>query len=297
MEQDFSGIARSGRLRPAFVLSAILAILLVVAAIPGAFVDGLYRDTRLIVAADRGSDLLTLLLYVPVLAISLYHSYRGSLRAQIVWLGLVSWVLYYYVLYAYGIRFTALFLVHVAVVSVATFILAIVLRRADVSSLARQFSSSVPRRLVAIYLWIVATMFTFLWLADIVPALLKNQAPQRLVEMGTTSNPVEINDLAFIIPLLVTAGLWTWRKHPAGYLLAGVLLGLATATMAALIPGAPIFLGGAPDPIYSAVAVVSLALLIALLRGVRRGAEAAAPAQDPDRDVIRAASSQRSLKA
>src|ERR671939_2025752 len=131
MEQDFSGIARTGRLRPAFALSAILAILLVVAAIPGAFVDGLYRDTRLIVAADRGSDLLTLLVYVPVLAISLYHSCRGSLRAQIVWLGLVSWVLYYYVLYAFGIRFTALFLGHVAGVSVPRSIPEIVRGRAD----------------------------------------------------------------------------------------------------------------------------------------------------------------------
>jgi hypothetical protein len=274
MEERFSGIAPLPRLKSAFVLSAVLAVLLVVAAIPGAFVSGLYRDTAIIVAADRGSDLLTLCVYVPVLAISLYYSSRGSLRAQIVWLGLVSWVLYYYVLYAYGIRFTPLFLVHVAVMSTAAFILATVLRRADVTSLAGQFSHAVPRRVVAVYLWIVAAMFGFLWLADIVPALVKNQVPQRLAELGTTSNPVEINDLAFIIPMLVLAGVWTWAKRPSGYLLAGILLGLATATMAALIPGAPIFAGEPPDPIYSAVAVVSLALLVALLTQVRVGAEA-----------------------
>jgi hypothetical protein len=279
MEPRYSGIAPLPRLKSAFVLSAVLAVLLVVAAIPGAFVSGLYRDTAIIVAADRGSDVLTLCVYVPVLAISLYYSSRGSLRAQIVWLGLVSWVLYYYVLYAYGIRFTPLFLVHVAVISTAAFILAIVLRQADVTSLAGQFSPAVPRRVIAVYLWIVAAMFGFLWLADIVPALVMNHIPQRLAELGTTSNPVEINDLAFIVPLLVLAGVRTWGKRAAGYMLAGILLGLATATMAALIPGAPIFAGEPPDPIYSGVAVVSLALLVALLAKVRVGAEAATGVQ------------------
>jgi hypothetical protein len=293
MEESFSGIAPPQRLKPAFVLTAVLAALLIVAAIPGAFVAGIYRDTSIIVAADRGSDLLTLFLYVPILAVSVYYSSRGSLRAQIVWLGLVSWVLYYYILYAFGMRFTRLFLLHVAIVSTAAFILAIVLRRTDPNWLAGQFFHSVPRHLIVVYLWIVAVMFALLWLADIVPALVRNQVPQRLSELGTTSNPVEINDLAFIVPLLVLAGLWSWRRRPEGYLLAGILLGLATATMAALIPGGPIFAGIPPDPIYSTVAVLSLVLLVALLRGVRAPAETTTRLGEPEEELGAVAASGR----
>ena len=266
---SYAGVATTAALKPAFILSAALVVLLVVAAVPGVFVSGLYHDPASIIATDRGSDLVTLVVFVPALAIVLFHAHRGSLRAQVIWLGLVSWVLYAYVVYAFGINFTPLFLVHVAIVSLAVFTLAIVIRRTDIAALGSQFATSMPRRIVAIYLWIVAAMFSFLWLADAIPASLGNRTPERLAALQSTSNPVEINDLAIIMPLLIVAGFWTWRRRPGGYLLAGVLLGLATATMGAIVPGGPIFGGMAVDPLYAGVAIVSLAVWIVFLRTIR----------------------------
>lgn len=274
MDRDSpAGIAETAALKPAFILSAALVVLLVAAAIPGAFVSGLYHDPTSIIATDRGSDLVTLFVFVPALAIALFYANRGSLRAQVIWLGLVSWVLYAYVVYAFGLNFTPLFLVHVAIVSLAAFTLAIVIRRTDIAALGSQFATSIPRRVVAIYLWIVGAMFSFLWLADAIPASLGNRTPERLAALQSTSNPVEINDLAIIIPLLVLAGYWTWRRRPGGYLLAGVLLGLATATMGAIVPGGPIFGGTAVDLLYAGVALVSLILWIVFLSriGVQPG--------------------------
>jgi hypothetical protein len=278
-----TGIAETAALKPAFILSAALVVLLVAAAIPGVFISGLYHDPASIVATDRGSDLVTLFVVVPAVSIALFHSYRGSLRAQVIWLGLVSWALYAYVVYAFGLNFTPLFLVHVAIVSLAVFTLAIVLRRTEIATLGSQFAASMPRRIVAFYLWVVAAMFSFLWLADTIPASLGNRTPERLAALHSTSNPVEINDLAIIIPLLVLAGYWTWKRRAVGYLYAGVLLGLATATMAAIVPGAPIFGGMAVDPLYAGVAALSLMIWIVFLSRVRsshvtavRGTEAPA---------------------
>jgi hypothetical protein len=139
-----------------------------------------------------------------------------------------------------GANFTPMFLVYVAIVSLAIFTLAIVLRRTEIAGLASQFATSMPRRIVAIYLWIVAAMFSFLWMADTIPATLGDRTPDRLAALQSTSNPVEINDLAIIIPLLVLAGYWTWKQRPVGYLLAGALLELATATLSAIVPGGSI---------------------------------------------------------
>jgi hypothetical protein len=58
------------------------------------FASGFYHDPAAISATDRGSDLVTLFVFAPALAVALLYAYRGSLRAQVIWLGLVSWVLY-----------------------------------------------------------------------------------------------------------------------------------------------------------------------------------------------------------
>lgn len=259
------GIASRKQLTIPFLLSAIAAALMVVAALPGVVVGSLYRDTRAIVATDRGSDLFTLIVAVPVLAISIFYGRRGSLRAQIVWLGAMSWVAYNYAVYSFGLNFTGLFLIHVAILSLAVFVLAFAVRRIDVTLLGADQWSAIPRRSTALFLWVVGAVFSALWLADSFPASLTGSLPARLVALRTTSNPVEVNDLAIVIPALVLAGVWAWQRRPIGYLLAGTLLGLATFTMAALLPGGPIFAGQAPDPMYVAVAAVSAVVWVAFV--------------------------------
>lgn len=269
-----SGIASRDRLKLPLMLSAIAAVLLIVAAALGVFAGSLYHDTSSIVATDRGSDLFTLVIAVPALAISLFYSWRGSLRAQIVWLGIMSWVAYNYVVYAYGLNFTSLFLVHVAIVGLAVFSLVFAIRRVDARVLATKRWSSMPRRLTALYLWAVGAIFSVLWLVDSVPPSLMGGVPARLAALHTTSNPVEINDLAIIIPALVLAGIWAWQRRPVGYLLAGTLLGLASCTMAALLPGGPIFAGQSPDLVYSAIALLSAVTWIAFLINAKEPAKA-----------------------
>lgn len=262
------GIANRRQLAVPLALSGAIVALLVIASAPGIFVASLYHDTSTIIATDRGTDLVALVLVVPALAVSIFYSRRGSLRAQIVWLGLVAWTAYNYAVYAYGLNFTPLFLVYVAILSLAVFTLALMIRRVNVAALAAQIQSSMPRRVIAIYLWAVGALFSFLWLTDAVPASLSTTTPARLAALHTTSNPVEINDLAVIIPTLVLAGIWTWQRRPIGYLLAGVMLGLATVTLGALLPGAPIFGGQTPDPVYAAVSLVSLIIWVVFLSKV-----------------------------
>lgn len=287
MEGAHRGIAPVDRLRPAFVLSAILVVLLIAVSIPGIFIAGFYHDTPAVTATDRGNDLVSLLLIAPALAVSLAYSMRGSLRAQIIWLGLTGWAAYNFAIYAYGLNFTPMFLVQVAILSLAIFILAIVIRRVDTAGLATQFGT-VPRRTVAGFLWLVAAVFGFLWLSDVIPATLSGGTPAALAKLKATSNPVEVNDLAIIVPMLVVAGLWTWVRRPVGYLLAGVMLVMATATLGAIVPGGPLFGGVAFDPMYAAVALVSLLLLVTFLSRVPRVAGTVSRPRLAGPDVVRA---------
>lgn len=259
------GVAPTSALAWPMRLTVGIAVLLVAAAGIGAFSPGLYHDTPTINASDRGSDLFTLLLIVPALFASVVYSARGSVRAQVVWLGLVSWVLYNYVVYSFGINFTPLFLAHVALVSLSLFTLVLVIRRTDVAGLRGQFSAGMPRRSIAGFLFVVAGMFAILWLSDVLPATFSGGTPARLRALQITSNPVEVNDLGVIVPLLVLAGVWTWQRREVGYLMAGILLTMATLTMAALVPGGPQFAQTALDPVSIGVAAFSLGFLLLFL--------------------------------
>ena len=262
MNVQISGIAPREALEWPLRLSVGIVLLLIVAALPGVLFPGLYHDTPGIIASDRGSDLVTLSLFVPALAVSVFYSARGSLRGQMVWLGLVSFVLYNYVVYSFGISFTPLFLVHVALVSLSVFTLVTVIRKAETGTLTGQFSASMPHRVVVAALIVMAAMFSILWLSDVLPATIGGGIPARLSDLHATSNPVEVNDLGVIIPMLLLAALWTWQRRPVGYLMAGILFVVATATMTALIPGARLFGRTAVDPTSAGIAALSLALVL-----------------------------------
>lgn len=46
----------------------------------------------------------------------------------------------------------------------------VAIRRTDVAGLRGQFSSGMPRRSIAGFLFVVAGMFAILWLSDVLPA-------------------------------------------------------------------------------------------------------------------------------
>lgn len=65
--------------------------------------------------------------------------------------------------------------------------------------------------------------FGLLWLGDIVPAI-GGAAPPEGVEANGMPNPVYALDLAFAIPAVVASGVMLLRRHPAGPLVAAVVL-------------------------------------------------------------------------
>jgi hypothetical protein len=253
------------RLQPAYWLSAAMIPLLMVAAIAGLFFPSLYRDGPIVTSTDRGTDLATLVIYVPTLVVSLILARRGSHRAQIVWIGIVGWITYNYVVYAFAVRFNPLFLVYVALVSLSVFTLAIVLRRYDPDAVASYIKPSLPVKVISVFLALTAALFLLLWTSDILIATFGHPAPKEI----PAGNAVEVNDLAVAIPLLVLAAVRLWQRRATGYALAGVMLTVGGATLLALIPGV-FFRGFSVEVLmYLAFGLACVALLGVFLANVR----------------------------
>ena len=76
---------------------------------------GLYQyDTVNLAAQAIGQDMVTLLVGIPLLIISVTLSKKGSLQGKVLLPGTLTYFLYTYVSYAFGVAYNILFLVYVS---------------------------------------------------------------------------------------------------------------------------------------------------------------------------------------
>jgi hypothetical protein len=259
----------------AYRLSAALAVLLLVASVVGLFVPSVYRDPREWADQARGINLVDLVITLPTLAASIMLASRGSWRARIVWLGILGYVLYDEVIFAFDVAFNPLFLVYVGILSLSFWSLIVILTRLDVDALRLRFSLETTIRAVSLYLLAVAALFFLVWMKGIVPAILSNTTPADIVKAGLPTNPVHVLDLGFLLPAFVLAAIWLMRRRPWGYALAGPLLVIQSILGLNIIASAlfPLWDGQSVSlaiaPLFVIIIVVSVVLAARYLRSLR----------------------------
>lgn len=252
---------RKGDFTVCYWLSGILAVLLLVATLGGLFLPGLYRDTPAMVIQAHGQDLETLLFGLPLLVIAQIFVMRGSDRALLAWLGVLAFILYTYMIFAFSAVFNEFFLLYVAIVSLSFFTLLLVLRNINPEAIRTRFDERTPVKVVSIYLLVVAAFFLLAWMKDIIPALLSGKIPAVIVQSGIPTNPVYVLDLSVLLPLFVLASVWLWQRRPWGYVLSAVFLIMAIALALGILSMA-FFLYLADQPMDVVPVVFTLLLVL-----------------------------------
>jgi hypothetical protein len=257
-------------------LTMPIAILLWIAAGSELLFDGLFpSDTPYFVAQAIGQDVVTLAVALPALAISAILVSRGSERARLVWLGALVYVLYTYVIYAFQLHFNSLFLVYVALLGCSLYALIGGLATTDLAEIKARFTERTPVKAASILLAVVAILFYFAWLSELVPALVAGGVPQSVTQNGTPTNGVHVLDMAWILPAMGLAAFWLWRKQTLGYTLAGalltfqILLVLAIISMTIFMARYDQSISGGQAGIFGIVGIVNLGMLVCYLRGLK----------------------------
>lgn len=221
-------VAPSARVVPpsgaAYRLSAMLAVVSVAAAGLTFFVPNVLLGPAVMNGSARGTALIVLVLGVPILLIAMRAAVRGSVSAVIAWLGALGYLLYNAVMFAFATPFNRLFLVYVAMLSLALWSVIALVSGVDRAALRERIRESMPVRGIAIYLWVIVALNTLVWLRAIVPALFAKAPGDLIAGTGLTTNPVYVQDLAFWLALYAVAGVWLWRRQAWGYLVAGAVL-------------------------------------------------------------------------
>lgn len=267
-------------LRWARLLSMIIVVLMAAASVMGLLVDGLYQDPDSVAAMFRGYDFVTLVVAVPVLAITLLPALRHSVRAQLLWVGMLAYGTYNYAYYVFGAAFNDLFLVHTALFSLSVFALALALANLDVAGVAGQFHRRTPVRTVSAILMFLAVGLAAMWVFFSLRFAVSGQAPEEslLVLPAANQHLGYVLDLALLVPASALAAVLLWRRTAWGYVLGTVVAVLSVIYqlnyMVALVvqanagvPGATAF--DPQEPPIVAAFLVATVLLLGSVRGGR----------------------------
>jgi hypothetical protein len=219
---------------PAYSLTGIIAVLAALVSAGGLFIPGLYRDNAFVTASWFGNDLVTLLVIVPALVASLLLARRGSLPAQLVWLGLLDCTLYNFAFYLFGTAFNSFFLLYVALFTLSIFALVFGLISLDVQAVATSFSSTAPVRGIGGFMLFVAAGLSTVYLSQSLGFIVSGEVPAVVARTGHVTNVVFALDLSTVIPILVLGAIWLFQRRPWGYVLAALINVKGAAYMLAL---------------------------------------------------------------
>lgn len=256
-------------------LTIPIAALLAMASGGGLFIDGLYRDTPYFAAQAVGQDLVSLSVVLPLLIISAILTSRGSSRARLIWLGSLTYLVYTYMIAAFDVRFNSLFLVYVALLGFSLYALIGGMVTTNMAQIKACFREKTPAKAVSIYLAVLAVLFYFLWLGEVVPALVAGSIPKSIQDNGTPANAVHVLDMAWVLPAFLITSVSLWRKEGLGYTLAGVLLSYCMLLTLAILSMAVFMIRGghpvvAPQVgIFGALFALSLGMLIWYMKGLK----------------------------
>jgi hypothetical protein len=240
-------------------LAAIATFLAAAAALAGLVLTGLYVDAPNWAQQARGTDLATLFLAVPVLAIGLWTSTRGSSAGRLAVVAGLLYLVYNYAIFAFAVAMNPLTAVHIAVFGLSLWSLVLAGRAAVEGSYG--VSERLNRRAAGGLLIGVAAMFGLLWLGQIATAATTGVLPPDLIKAGISSNPVYALDLAFFLPLCALAGIGLLRGNSAGAFAFPMLIWVAL--MGAGVVGGFFLMAVAGDQIAVPVVVAISGLSVA----------------------------------
>lgn len=230
------------------------------------------RDIEHFATQAASQDWVTIFVAVPAILILGWLAYRGSFTARLMWHGAAFYFAYTYAIAAFMVRFNALFLVYTGLLACSIFAVAGGLISLGWPIAVETFRPSWPRKGTIVFLWFVVVAFVFLWLSDIVPALVDGTVPESLTESETPTNGVHVLDLALLLPVAGLSAVWLKRRDSRGYVLAMALvayvclLGTALAAMVVGLTGADLSADVGVAVVFAAVTIAATVLLTLMAR-------------------------------
>jgi hypothetical protein len=212
-------------------LTILIVILIAICSSIGIWHDQLYsKETVGLLSQCIGQDISNLFIVSPILLVSVFYASKGNKIAKIIWIGTIITNVYTYVIYCFAVHFNFLFHDYCMILGLSIFSVLIFFIKYINEDFKNWFTEIVPTKVIGIFLFIVASMFTAMWISDSLPAVLTNTVPENIIKDNLFTNPVQVLDFSFFLPLIFISSVMIIRKKTLGYLLAPMMIVLVILT-------------------------------------------------------------------
>lgn len=205
-------------LRLAKTLWAVTGLLALVAATGGVIDRGIYKNLfpPEFLPGAFPQDILTIAVALTILILS-YITDAGSIKAQVVILGLIGSLCYLYGIYTIERVYNWYYLVYAATFACSFWALAYTLSGFRTSSFPHLRLPGWIRILTAIVSLLIGLIFTVLWSASLVPLMRDHNRIEFMYS-------IYILDLCFIMPAFFITAVMALRKNPFGILVGPAIM-------------------------------------------------------------------------
>ena len=258
------------------LLSLPLAILTALVSYAGIFIESTYaRENTLYAAQGIGQDIVNLFIVVPILLIAAFFAWRKSKLGLLVWSGAVFYLAYSYTIYSFGLHFNNLFIEYCLILGLSFYSLIYFVISSLNENVSEWFATKVSTKSTGIFLIVIAVLFYFIWLSEIIPAILINVTPKSIIESGLLINPVHVLDIAICLPALIITGIALIKKKNIGYLLAStmmifcIFMAIAIAAMVFVMKAKGVEANLSLTAVFGFITLVSSIFLVQYLRKLK----------------------------
>ena len=185
--------------------------------------EGIYKfNVKPWVLSGMPWDIARLALGIPLLILTFVFYLKGSLKATMIFIGVLFSFFYQSLLWAIGWHFNALFLVYTFTFAFSLVTLFLVVLSFDINRIEHAINKSFPVRTVAIFLFFIAGMLFFKCMGEIMPML----------STGVLKEPFngyynlfdQFLDIGIFVPFTIFVGVLMLRRNAYGFLFSTVAL-------------------------------------------------------------------------
>jgi hypothetical protein len=256
-------------------LSLPLAALIIFASIYSLLTPGFYpAETLNWKAQSVGQDVIDLYLITPVLIITAILARKNKI-AFLLWSGVNFYLIYTFVIYCFNVHFNNLFIVYCFILGLSFYSFLYFLVSQINEVIVKELYNKIVVKVIAVYLLLISCLFYFLWLSEIIPAILHNKIPKGIIETGLFTNPVQVIDLSIVLPGFFLTAIFLIKKNPIGLLLVPgmlmfcILMDITIGWLAIILNMKGIETGYSITIIMGGLMLLSIGLLIWYLKDMK----------------------------
>ncbi len=229
---------------------------------------GVYKHMTTDVAVQGiAQDYITLFVAIPILLISFFLATKNNLKAKLILSGTLLYFLLTYLFYIAIALYNEIFLIAVITLFCSLFAFILNIISFDFIKVKSSFSEQKTIHRASIFLIIIATMMSFLWLSIIIPPMLDGSFyPKELHHYSTLI--VQGYDLGIFLPLAVISGILGIQKNEYAYVFVPTYLIFLIILMVALVSKI-VFIARIGENVIPVIFIIPTILIIATFFAIK----------------------------